>query len=43
MDFTSEDSGSVFKIGSAMARMGLICATVSATPLRAVKAPDTMP
>ena len=39
----SADSGSVFKMGSAISRMGLICATESATPVRAAKAPVTMP
>ena len=32
----SEDSGSVWRIGSAISRMGLICATERAIPARAV-------
>ena len=37
------DSGSVFRMGSAISRIGRIWAAVSAMPLREAKAPDTMP
>ena len=39
----SEDSGSVFRMGSAISRMGLIWAMDRATFERAVKAPLTAP
>ena len=39
----SEDSGWVFRIGSAISRMGLIRATESATPESEAKAAATEP
>ena len=39
----SLDSGSVFKMGSAISRMGLICATDRATLVSELNAPATMP
>ena len=39
----SVDSGSVFRIGSAISRIGLIWATDIATPVSAANAPVTAP
>ena len=39
----SEDSGCVLRMGSAISRMGLICATESATPVSAPNAAVTAP